>query len=127
VQEHIIADLKERRVSLISVAEPDLCANDPHRIVLRQIIRAIHQYGCAMLGLKLKSAKDPRPKDTGPCAGRKPYGELPGETEIRDRIKTMRRAGSTLQAICDRLDSEGIKTRLGRRWMPITVARIAAR
>ena len=36
VQEHIIADLHERRVALISVAEPDLCATDPHRILLRQ-------------------------------------------------------------------------------------------
>src|SRR5215469_12723807 len=34
VQEHIIADLHERRVALISVAEPDLFVNDPQRIVL---------------------------------------------------------------------------------------------
>lgn len=127
VQEHIIADLHERRVALISVAEPDLFVNDPNRIVLRQIMGAIHQYRRAMLGFKLKAAKDPRPKDVGRSAGGKPYGDRPGETAIRDRIKAMRSSGSTLQAICDKLDSEGIKTRRGRRWAPITVARIAAR
>jgi hypothetical protein len=44
VQEHIIADLHERRVALISVAEPNLFVDDPDRIVLRQIMGAIHQY-----------------------------------------------------------------------------------
>ena len=65
--------------------------------------------------------------ETIPVEAGKPYGERPGESEIRDRIKAMRRAAATLQAICDTFDKEGIKTRLGRRWMPITVARIAAR
>jgi DNA invertase Pin-like site-specific DNA recombinase len=35
VQEHIIRDLQERGITLISAAEPDLCSNDPTRKLLR--------------------------------------------------------------------------------------------
>src|ERR1035441_10769436 len=38
VQEHIIADLRRRGITLISAMEPDLCIDDPTRKLMRQII-----------------------------------------------------------------------------------------
>jgi hypothetical protein len=37
VQEHIIQDMQRRGITLISVAEPDLCSDDPTRKLLRQM------------------------------------------------------------------------------------------
>ena len=40
VQETIIADLRKNGFELVSVAEPDLMANDPTRILVRQMMGA---------------------------------------------------------------------------------------
>jgi hypothetical protein len=85
------------------------------------------QYEKAMIVAKLRSARQRMKAKTGKCEGRKLYGEKPGEAVIRDRIGTMDKAGSTLQAICDTLNAEGVKTRYGKIWMPMTVQRIAGR
>jgi hypothetical protein len=105
VQEHIIADLRKLGVTLVSVAEPDLCVDDPSRKLLRQIMGA-------------------KRADTGRCEGRKRYGEKPGESSVRDRIRLMRKGGATLRSICDMLNGEGLTTRYGRPWMLMTVQRI---
>ncbi len=127
VQEHIIADLRRRGITLISVLEPDLCVDDPTRKLLRQIMGAIAEYDRAMIVLKMRTARDRKRASTGRCEGRKPYGFRPGEAKTRERIRTLRRAGASLQSICDTLNAEGVRTRLGRFWFPMVVARIAAR
>jgi DNA invertase Pin-like site-specific DNA recombinase len=127
VQEHIVADLRKRGITLISAMEPDLCIDDPTRKLMRQIMGAISEYDRAMITLKLQAGKARKRAATGKCEGRKLYGEKPGESAVRDRIRTMRKKGATLQAICDTLNAEGVATRYGRIWMPMTVARIAKR
>jgi hypothetical protein len=44
VQEAAIADFHKSGFALISVAEPDLMATDPSRIMIRQILGAVSQY-----------------------------------------------------------------------------------
>jgi DNA invertase Pin-like site-specific DNA recombinase len=44
VQETAIADLQKSGFTLISVAEPDLMASDPTRILVRQLMGAVAQY-----------------------------------------------------------------------------------
>ena len=44
VQEHIIADLRQRHITIISALEPDLCVDDPSRKLMRQIMGAIAEY-----------------------------------------------------------------------------------
>jgi DNA invertase Pin-like site-specific DNA recombinase len=127
VQEKIIGDLRKRGFDLISVLEPDLLQNDPTRIMMRQIFGAVAQYEKSSIVGKLRSARERIKAKTGRCEGRKPYGFCPGESEIRDRIRAMRKSGSTLQAICATLNNEGVKTRFGRQWLPMVVARIAER
>jgi DNA invertase Pin-like site-specific DNA recombinase len=43
IQEHIIQDLRDRGITVVSVAEPDLCSHDPTRELLRQIMGAIRE------------------------------------------------------------------------------------
>lgn len=43
VQETIIADLRKHGFELVSVAEPDLMANDPARILIQQMMGAVAQ------------------------------------------------------------------------------------
>lgn len=45
----------------------------------------------------------------------------PTEQKILARIARFRTKGKTLQTICDRLNSEGVKTKLGRSWQPATL------
>jgi DNA invertase Pin-like site-specific DNA recombinase len=127
VQEKIIGDLRKRGFDLISVMEPDLLQNDASRIMMRQIFGAVAQYEKAMIVGKLRGARQRMKAKTGRCEGRKPYGAKLGEIAVRDRIKTMRKAGAPLQSICDALNNENIPTRFGGRWFPMVVARIAAR
>ena len=64
IQEHIIQDLQRRGIALVSVAEPDLCSDDPTRKLMRQIMGAIAEYDKTMTVLKLRGA---RQSDAAPC------------------------------------------------------------
>ncbi len=75
VQETIIGDLRKRGIELVSVAEPDLCSDDPSRKLVRQIFGAISEYEKAMIVLKLRGARQRMKARTGRCEGMKPYGE----------------------------------------------------
>ena len=54
VQETIVADLRKHGFELVSVAEPDLMANDPTRILVRQMMGAVAQYEKSQIVLKLR-------------------------------------------------------------------------
>lgn len=82
VQEHIIQDMQRRGITLISVAEPDLCSDDPTRKLLRQIMGAIAEYDKAMVVLKLRGARQRKRAKERRCEGAKPYGTLPGEALV---------------------------------------------
>ncbi len=126
VQEHILRDLKQRGVTLISVHEPDI-DSAPERILFRQIMGAIAQYDKTMIVMKLRAARQRKKDAGGRCEGRIPYGGKPGEAETRSRIQSLRKGGATLQSICDLLNREGVRTRFGGLWLPATVNRIARR
>ncbi len=74
VQEATIADLQKHGFTLISVAEPDLMATDPTRILMRQLMGAVAQYDKSQIVLKLRDARQRMKAATGRCEGRKPYG-----------------------------------------------------
>jgi len=126
IQEYILRDLKRRGVALVSVHDEDIDSS-PERVLFRQLMGAIAQYDKTMIVMKLRAARNRKRAATGRCEGRKPYGFHPGEAAVRDRIRSMRKAGGALQSICDALNAENIPTRFGGRWFPMVVARIAAR
>jgi DNA invertase Pin-like site-specific DNA recombinase len=124
VQENIIADLRKRGFDLISVSEPDLCSNDPSRVLMRQIFGSIAQYDRAMTVAKLRGARERMRAKTGRCEGRKAYGNRPGESDIIDRMKVLRRGGMAVDKVAAVLNTEGAKPRAGQQWYPTTVYRI---
>ena len=89
VQEHIVADLRNRGVVLISVAEPDLCVDDPTRKLLRQIMGAIAEYDKSMIVIKLRGARGRAKVRKGRCEGRKPYGAKEGEVVWLERMRQL--------------------------------------
>jgi DNA invertase Pin-like site-specific DNA recombinase len=127
VQEYVLADLKKRGITPLSTAEPDLCSADPTRILMRQILGAIAAYDKAMIVLKLRGARERQRAKTGRCEGAKPYGVLPGEQEVLERMRTLRSTGTTLAAIANTLNDAGIKPRRGAKWFPMTVQQILKR
>lgn len=68
VQEATIADLQKHGFTQVSVAEPDLTATDPTRILMRQLMGAVAQYDKSQILLKLRGARM-RAKE-GRCEGR---------------------------------------------------------
>ncbi len=131
VQEHILADLKARGISLVSTAEPDLDSDSPTRVMFRQIMGAVAQYDRAMTVLKLAGARQRIRAAAGRCEGRKPYGghpDRPEEKEIWARIMAMRAGLMTTRAIADKLNDDQVPTRMaGGRWHSALVARIVKR
>ncbi len=127
VQEHIIADLRTREITLISVAEPDLCIDDPTRKLLRQIMGSVAEYEKAMIVAKLKGARDRKRVETGSCEGRKPFGHVPSEKVVVDQMQTARHAGHSYAAIADQLNKMGVPSRSGGQWFAPVIRDILRR
>jgi DNA invertase Pin-like site-specific DNA recombinase len=128
VQEATIGDLQKHGFTLISVAEPDLMATDPTRILMRQLMGAVSQYDKSQIVLKLRVARQRMKATTGRCEGRKPYGERDGEATVIERIRGLRSAGMAYQQIAMVLNAEGVPTRTdGALWRGCTVNGIMSR
>jgi DNA invertase Pin-like site-specific DNA recombinase len=124
VQETIVADLRKYGFELVSVAEPDLMANDPTRILVRQMMGAVAQYEKSQIVLKLRGARLRKRTKEGRCEGRKPYGYYYGELEVVARLKALRATGMGFDRIAEQLNAEGLNTRTGKRWHGVVVNRI---
>jgi DNA invertase Pin-like site-specific DNA recombinase len=127
VQETIVADLRKHGFELVSVAEPDLMATDPTRILVRQMMGAVAQYDKSQIVLKLRGARLRKRAKEGRCEGRKPFGhhpKYPGEAAVIERLKALRAAGMGFDRIAAQLNTEGLKTRTGAQWHGMVVNRI---
>src|ERR1035438_2676408 len=67
VQEATIANLAKSAITLVSVAEPDLMASDPTRILMRQFMGAVAQYDKSQIVLKLRGARIRKRVAEGRC------------------------------------------------------------
>ena len=124
IQESIIADMKRHGFEIVSVAEPDLCSDDPSRTLMRHVLGAFAQYERAIIVQKLRGARQRNRAKTGRCEGRKPFGTRPGENEVIDRMKVLRKDGMAVDKIAMALNAEHAKPRAGERWYPTSVYRI---
>lgn len=127
VQETIVADLQKRGVQLIPVLEPDLCASDPTRKMLRCFMGAVAEYDKTMLVLKLRGARERMKVRTGRCEGPKPYGHYPGEAETLAQIRQRHGSGECPLSITRSLNVAGVMARSGRPWSSRVVGRIVKR
>ena len=124
IQETIIGDLRKNGFDLVSVSEPDLLKDDPSRKLMRQIFGAIAEYEKTMIVLKLRGARVRMRARIGRCEGAKPYGELPGEQAIIERMRGLHSTGMGFDRIAAALNAEEIKPRRGARWHGLTVNKI---
>lgn len=127
VSETIIADLRKKHATLISVAEPDLCSDEPSRKLIRQIFSAIAEFDRAMIVARLKAGAD-RARAQGKKWGGKPsYGrhkKYPEEQSTVEKIRALNVQGLNLTAIAQNLNDAGVKPRTGKQWYPMQIARI---
>ena len=124
VQEAAIADLRKNGFTLISAAEPDLMANDPTRVLMRQLLGAVAQYDKSQIVAKLRGARMRKRAKEGRCEGRKAYGYFEGEQTVIGRMKELRESGMGFDRIAGQLNTEGLKPRTGERWHGLVVNRI---
>ena len=124
VQEAAIADLRKHGFQLVSVAEPDLMANDPTRVLMRQLMGAVAQYDKSQIVAKLRGARMRKRAVAGRCEGRKPFGHRGGEQAAIDRMKALRAEGMGFDRIAAKLNAEGIATRTGQPWHGVVINRI---
>jgi DNA invertase Pin-like site-specific DNA recombinase len=124
VQETIIADLHKYGFDLVSVAEPDLMANDPTRVLMRQLMGAVAQYDKSQIVIKLRGARMRKRAKEGRCEGRKPFGHYEGESAVLERLEALRAEGLGFDRIARRLNEEGIPTRTGKPWHGLVINRI---
>jgi DNA invertase Pin-like site-specific DNA recombinase len=127
VQESIISDFKRKGLEVISVNEPDLCSDDPSRVLMRQMMGAFFQYEKSSLVAKLRGARVRMRESTGSCEGRKPYGCRDGEAKVISRILALRMAGAAMDNIAETLNVEGVVPRSGSQWYGSTVRNILLR
>lgn len=130
VQETIMGDLKRKGIELISTAEPDLCGNDPSRVLIRQIFGALAQWDRAMINMRMNSARK-RIRDAGGKAeGVYRYGEdpkRPDEAPVLAQMLRLKQAGVTNEKIALALNVQGCRGRQGGEWHTATVAKILRR
>ena len=127
VQETIIGDLRRRGIELISVAEPDLCSDDPSRKLVRQIFGAIAEYEKAKIVLKLRGARQRMKARTGRCEGMRAYGEGRAEKRVVGRILELRAGGLAVDRIAAVLNAENLKPKYGAKWYGSSVSNVLKR
>jgi hypothetical protein len=81
----------------------------------------------SLIVLKLRGARLRQKAKTSRCEGAKPYGELPGEVAVVERMKVLRSAGLGFDRIAAQLNAEGIKPRRGKQWWGLTINQILTR
>jgi DNA invertase Pin-like site-specific DNA recombinase len=127
VSESILADFQRKGVTVVSVAEPDLCSSEPTRILMRQMMSAFAQYEKSMIVAKLRGARQRTKAKTGRCEGVKPYGASADEQTVLGRICALHAQGRTLVAISEVLNAEGVMPRRGAKWYPSSVRNVILR
>src|SRR5262249_43086126 len=106
--------------------------DDPTRVLIRQGLGAVAQFGKGVLVLKLRAARERMRRRRGRCEGRKPFGANPSEQATLGRILELRRATRgrprmSFEAIADQLNAENVPTRQGQPWRPGSVYAVVKR
>jgi DNA invertase Pin-like site-specific DNA recombinase len=127
VSESILADFQRKGITVVSVAEPDLCSSEPTRILVRQMMSAFSQYEKSMIVLKLRGARQRTKARTGRCEGSKAFGSLDGHRPTIERILTLRGAGMAVDTIAETLNVEGLKSKTGGKWYGSSVRNVILR
>ena len=133
IQESLLIYLASKGVDLISASTEENVTEavqaDPMKKALIQMQGIFAELEKSLLVKKLRLSRERVRTETGKCEGRKRFGETEDEQAVIRRIRAMRRKrrngakGMTLQAIADKLNSEGIQTKDEKQWTPAQVHR----
>jgi DNA invertase Pin-like site-specific DNA recombinase len=77
LQETILARLTKLGKEVVSVAEPDIMAEDGQRTLIRQIFGAISQYEASVISARLRAGREMKNARGGYAYGRPAYGWRP--------------------------------------------------
>ena len=126
VSEMLISRLKRLGVRVIDASSGmELTdSTDPSRVLMRQIMGAVDQYGKSELVAKLRKARRRIRESSGRCEGRKPYGSREGEYSTLTRIMALDSKSMSSRSIAETLNAEGLVTRYGHAWNFGSVARL---
>lgn len=129
VSEVLLTEFRKLDVQVVAAdSGTDLTAgdDDPTRVLIRQVLGAVAQFEKSVIVAKLRAARIRKRKAAGRCEGRKPYGTHPGEAEVVEMIRRLRRKPKlgrrlSLDAIAAKLNADGVPTRTGAPWAGATV------
>jgi DNA invertase Pin-like site-specific DNA recombinase len=128
VQEAIIENLQRLDTILVSTREPDLCSEEPTRVLMRQILGAIASWERKMIVEKTRLARERMRARGERCEGQKPYGFYEGERETMALMCRLRvDEGMRGYQIAKTLNEAGLKARHGGQWWPMHIHRILKR
>lgn len=134
-QETWIERLERAGRQVVSVTEPHV-GDDEMRALVRQILGAVAQYERAVIVRRMQSGRAAKAANGGYAYGSPAFGQraegkalVSDETEQQAviRIGELRQAGKSLREIVETLTADGIQTKHGKDWHPMTVKRVLAR
>ena len=137
LQETILADVQKRGGDVLSIAEPDLCSDDPTRTMIRQIMGAVAEYEKKLIVGRLAGGRRRKRRNQGYSGGYIPMGyQVEGdgrearpvvfteEAATVERIFSEYAAGSSMRQIADGLTGDEVPTRRGGTWAQGTISTI---
>ena len=135
VQSLLLSKLAQHEIALVNcVTGEDVTASlsdDPMRKALIQIQSVFSELEKSRLVSKLRRAREAKKRETGKCEGRKAFGEKPGEHQVVELMRLLRRKRSgkrmSFARIAAELNQRGISTRTGTVWHTTTVKNILQR
>lgn len=138
IQKSLLVYLAAKGIDLYSARTgenvTEAVQTDPLKKALVQIQGVFAELEKSQLVRRLEKGRAAAKRKYGKCAGRKYFGEASEtEAQVVRRIRRMRSKGPkgapgmTLAAIADKLNAEGISTRLGKTWTPTQVHNVLKR
>jgi len=122
VQEVILSQFAKIGARIVTAEGVDLTSSDdPTRRLIRQVLGAVAEFEKNVLVLKLRAARERKRARGERAEGVKPYGYLPAERAVIQRMKQLRRKPSkerrlSVAKIAAQLNAEGHRNRAGREW-----------
>lgn len=131
VQESLIIYIASKGLQLYSANTgeniTEAMMGDPMRRALVQIQGILAELDKNMIVAKLRKARQRIRGNGKRCEGRKPFGTKDGESPILDRMRELESYGLPAYRIAEKLNESGSKTRYGKPWHEMTVAKILRR
>lgn len=131
LQEHLIRQLEQLNVKLVSTHEDNLDSDDPMRKAFRQFSGIVAELEKGFILMRLSGGRDKKASEGGWAGGRTPYGYTaenkdiqlePGMSSVVSSIYAMRKAKHmSLRDIAGYLNELGVPTAAGKQWYASTV------